>query len=262
MPAHLQLASSGSSAHGGTIGGLSLEMVCVRSHYFVTVAMSRATRRSCTHRTSAEEVQAVTHRPIGRTEVFMNRVIVLTMLIGSISWRAAAAPQSPAGTERERTTTAQEASPGKSATLHGAPDVTFAAAAAQANLGEVALGHLANERGEHADVRQFGERMVSDHTTAYNRLKDAASGLKVTLPDDPGATQNAQKQKLSALHGTAFDKAYARLMVEDHKKAIALFQNEAQEGTHDDLTQYAEKTLPILQEHQRMAERLMHVVGQ
>jgi len=171
------------------------------------------------------------------------------------------AQQQPAGTERPKTTDAQKASSGKAATAKGAPDESFALTAAQANLGEVELGKLAQQQGQHADVKQFGMRMVTDHMKAYDQLKQAASGLRMALPSTPGATQNQQKQKLSGLSGEAFDKQYASLMIEDHKKAIALFQGEAEGGMNAELKSYAKMTLPTLQQHLQMAEMMAKMVS-
>ena len=59
---------------------------------------------------------------------------------------------------------ADAASPGKSETIAGAPDATFAIDAAQANLGEIELGTLAQRKADRPDVKQFASRMVADHT--------------------------------------------------------------------------------------------------
>ncbi|MDQ2900502.1 MAG: DUF4142 domain-containing protein, partial [Acidobacteriota bacterium] len=52
-------------------------------------------------------------------------------------------------------------------------------------------------------------------------------------------------------------RAYARDMVRDHKKDVAEFQKEANNGKNDDIKNFASQTLPTLQEHLKMAEGLM-----
>jgi putative membrane protein len=42
-------------------------------------------------------------------------------------------------------------------------------------------------------------------------------------------------------------------MVADHHKAVTLFQQEVHSGSSVQLKQFALKTLPTLQEHQKMA---------
>jgi len=46
--------------------------------------------------------------------------------------------------------------------------------AAKGGMMEVALGKLAREKGQSADVKKFGERMVTDHSKANNDLKAIA----------------------------------------------------------------------------------------
>ena len=62
--------------------------------------------------------------------------------------------------------------------------------------------------------------------------------------------------KLSSLSGTAFDKAYTKAMVSDHKKDGKEFEREAANGIDSDVKAFAAKMLPILREHLRMAGEL------
>jgi putative membrane protein len=69
-------------------------------------------------------------------------------------------------------------------------------------------------------------------------------------------------QRLAGLHGKALDEQYMRDMVEDHNKAVTLFQTEERSGQSTELKQFAQKTLPILQTHQNMAQELSRKVTQ
>ena len=44
-----------------------------------------------------------------------------------------------------------------------------------ANMAEVELGKMANERSTNAEVKKFGQMMVDDHTPAGNKLKAIAT---------------------------------------------------------------------------------------
>jgi putative membrane protein len=59
-----------------------------------------------------------------------------------------------------------------------------------------------------------------------------------------------------------FDEQYMQGMATDHNKAVNLFQQEARSGSSVHLKQFALKTLPTLQEHQKMALELTHKVTQ
>ena len=131
-------------------------------------------------------------------------------------------------------------------------DSTFAMKAASGGMTEVALGKMATEKGSNQAVKDFGQKMVDDHSKANDELKALASSKNMTLPTAPNAKDQATIDKMSKLSGAAFDKAYTKDMVMDHKNDITLFQKEAMSGTDPDVKAFASKTLPTLQEHQKM----------
>jgi putative membrane protein len=86
-----------------------------------------------------------------------------------------------------------------------------------ANRDEIALGKLANDRAQSADVKQYATMMVHDHTAADKKLVDLAKREKIDLtvgtPQDPvrAAIGDASKElesSLSNLRGAQFDTAY------------------------------------------------------
>jgi putative membrane protein len=135
-------------------------------------------------------------------------------------------------------------------------DRQFAMDVAMDGMTEVQLGRLATQQGASDSVKQFGQRMVDDHTKANNDLMQWASTSGVTLPTTLDAKHQAMVTKMSALSGAAFDKAYAKSMVSDHTKAVAMFQKEADKGGDSGLKSFAATTLPTLQEHLTMARAL------
>lgn len=135
-----------------------------------------------------------------------------------------------------------------------AADNTFASKAAQGGMAEVELGRMATQQAANAKVKQFGQRMVDDHSKANEQLKSIASNKGVTLPNMLDSKDEATKNKLSSLRGAEFDKAYMEDMVSDHEKDLAEFQHEADHGTDPDMKAFAAKTLPTLQHHLQMAK--------
>jgi putative membrane protein len=132
-------------------------------------------------------------------------------------------------------------------------DRAFAREAAIGGIAEVELGTLAKEKGSNADVKQFGDRMVTDHSKANEELKQWAQQKKVTLPTETDAKHKATRDRLAKLSGDAFDKAYMRDMVTDHQQDVAAFKREAQSGKDAELKAWAAKTLPTLEDHLKMA---------
>ena len=97
--------------------------------------------------------------------------------------------------------------------------------------------------------------MIDDHTKADDKLKDVASKDNlISLPTDMDAKDKATYNRLSKLTGPAFDRAYMKDMVADHKTDVAEFQKEATNGKNSDLKGFAADTLPTLQEHLKMAQ--------
>ena len=109
-------------------------------------------------------------------------------------------------------------------------DQPVAREAAMGGMAEVALGNLAKEKASNADVKQFADRMVTDHGKANDELKQWAQEKKVTLPAATDAKHKATRDRLAKLSGDAFDKAYMRDMVMDHQHDVAAFKREAESG--------------------------------
>lgn len=132
----------------------------------------------------------------------------------------------------------------------------FIQKAAGGGIGEVKLGELAVQKASSPEVRQFGQHMIDDHSKANETLKSAMGARGVTVPTtiDPAAQKTYDK--LAKLSGAQFDRAYVQDMVKDHREDVKLFQDEAKNGRDPALKQFAQDTLPTLQEHLQTIERL------
>ena len=164
--------------------------------------------------------------------------------------------QTPRPGEQKGATTPADRGKQPSSSALAASDRTFVTHAAHSGLAEVELGRLAAEKASNADVKQFGQRMVDDHTKANDELKGLASQKTVTLPTDLDAKHKAEHARLSKLSGAAFDRAYMAAMVADHNNAVASFQRASKTARDPDLKAWAGKTLPTLQDHQKMAREI------
>jgi putative membrane protein len=140
-------------------------------------------------------------------------------------------------------------------------DKTFVREAASGGMAEVELSKVA-QKSENGDVKRFADRMIEDHTKANEQLTSIATGLGVDIPKALDSEHERMRQKLQTLHGKAFDDQYMHDMVEDHNKAVKLFQQEERSGHNAELKQFAQKTLPTLEEHQKMALELSRKLSQ
>lgn len=133
--------------------------------------------------------------------------------------------------------------------------------AAMGGIMEVELGRMATEKGASDAVKQFGQRMVADHTRVNAELTQLASSKGMSLPMELGAKHRADVTNLSNLSGAEFDKAYAKLMVNSHKKKVSAFEKQSKDGADAELKAFAAKTLPGVQEHLQMARALTGTAG-
>jgi putative membrane protein len=133
-------------------------------------------------------------------------------------------------------------------------DRTFADDLARTNIAEISLGKLAQQKGTVAAVKDFGARMVRDHTELNNELTTWAKNNHVVLPTTMSAADTAEQQKLESMSGKDFDNAYMETMLSDHQHDIVKVQREAERVTNSQVKQLASRTLPVLEDHVRMAE--------
>jgi putative membrane protein len=144
-----------------------------------------------------------------------------------------------------------------------------------AGMAEVQLGKVASERGQDADVKAFGQMMVTDHTRADEALKQVASQAGVQLPTQLDEKHRELVDRLMKLQGQEFDREYIKAMVEGHDDVHEqLLQQAGWISTRNNTSvpaavgtsgstsgdsgvrQWAMKTLPTVQQHLQRAREI------
>jgi len=161
---------------------------------------------------------------------------------------AATSSGSPAGAS----SSARSNTAGNDKLSHG--DRKFIEEAAQGGMAEVQLGQLATQKAQSDQVKQFGQKMVDDHTKANDQLKQIASSKGVTLPTTLDSKSKREMDRLSKLSGAQFDREYMKHMVSDHRKDVKDFKKEAKSAKDPDLKSFASSTEPVLEQHLQLAE--------
>jgi len=138
----------------------------------------------------------------------------------------------------------------------GLPDSRFVEQAAIGGLFEVESSRLALNRSENSAVRQFAQRLIQDHGQANQELNQLARTKGMTPPDSLSGPQAERMQDLRDVSSGNFDRRYIMDQIQAHRQTIDLFQTEARNGQDRDLTAFAQRTLPTLNQHLDMAERL------
>ncbi len=177
------------------------------------------------------------------------------------TWRkmalCAALTLAPVMARAEKRPDADENAAGKrTTTLSDSGDRKFIEEAAAGGMAEVRLGQLAAERASSPEVKQFGQRMVQDHSKANDELKSIADQKNQPLPTEMTSADQKTYQQLAQLSGADFDKQYMKHMVKDHDHDVRAFKKEASaSGADPDLQAFAKRTLPVLEEHDHLAKQ-------
>jgi putative membrane protein len=135
-------------------------------------------------------------------------------------------------------------------------DQEFMKNAAIGGMAEVNLGKLAQQNAQAQQVKEFGARMVQDHSKANDQLQSIAQQKGAQLPQQLDSEHQQMHDRLASQHGEAFDRAYMKMMTTDHDKDIKEFRKEAQSGHDRDVKKFARDTLNVIEQHDQLAHNI------
>ena len=137
---------------------------------------------------------------------------------------------------------------------HDANTQAFVTKAAEGGMFEIQSSQLALKKSQDKDVRDFAQRMIDDHGKADDRLKSLAKNERVPSSLDPEHQQ--MLSRLAGENGSSFVDQYKQMQVSAHHQAIDAFQAYAKTGQDPALRDFAQQTLPTLNEHLQMAQQI------
>jgi putative membrane protein len=186
------------------------------------------------------------HIPM-KKNLTMSQIAIVALAVGALclattSSALNAYPPLKTGANRDVSPAPTKGAPAKAGSKLSAADKAFMMNAAKGGMMEVEMGKQAAQNAQNADVKKFGNRMVTDHSKANNELMALAKEEGVTLPGakSPGKWKS--------------DKAYMDDMVKDHQADLAEFQKEAQSGTDPDVKAFAAKGAKMVSTHLKLAQ--------
>jgi putative membrane protein len=135
-------------------------------------------------------------------------------------------------------------------------DSSFMRSAAADGMAEIQLGQLALKQSSNVSVKKTAQTLIDDHTKADAKLATLAQADQVKLPNTPSSQSEQQQKQLQGMKGSAFDKAWTKVVIKDHRAAIKMFKKEGRHAKNADLKTFAKTTLPVLKKHLSMAEQL------
>jgi putative membrane protein len=139
-----------------------------------------------------------------------------------------------------------------------APDLATLQRLHDANQREIQLGALAKDKGSTKAVREFGRKLVADHTDADRALDEYlrrhASSTR-TLGTTTGA--DPEHELVASKVGMEFDRAFGLQTIADHTKAIELIESARVEIPDGQLRDLYDNLLPALYAHKRIAQDIV-----
>ncbi|HVP99715.1 MAG TPA: DUF4142 domain-containing protein [Roseiarcus sp.] len=131
----------------------------------------------------------------------------------------------------------------------------FLSDAIKGDNSEVALGQLAISKAGSDPMKTFGQMLVDDHSKHRNEAMSLATKLGVSPSSEMTPEARREMDRLQKLTGPEFDRAFNRLMIQDHEKDISEFKKEAASG-QGSVQQFAAQSLPVLEKHLQMSRSL------
>jgi putative membrane protein len=134
----------------------------------------------------------------------------------------------------------------------------FVEAAAISDMYEVEAGKIARERGQSADVKQFGAMMEKAHTGTTAKLKAILASNNVDAAP-PAHVDDRRQGMLDNLRGATvadFDNRYLTQQIAAHKEAQILLRGYAKDGDNKAIKQFAAQILPDVGKHLAEAQKL------
>ena len=132
----------------------------------------------------------------------------------------------------------------------------FVKEVAMSDMTEIAASKLGQERGN-AQEKTFAGQMITDHTKTSEELKSMApADAKAAIPTSLDSSAQSKIDKLKNAKPDDFSSDFDAMQVSAHKDAVSLFERYAKGGEDPKLKDWAGKTLPALQHHLEMAQKL------
>ena len=129
------------------------------------------------------------------------------------------------------------------------------------NLLEVRLGELAERKATNPMVKQFAQRMVTDHQRMEKQWTDMAS--KHGMPFQPalGKLHEQKVDRLQRADQQAFDREYVTTVIRQHVDDVDYFKKEGESARSGPVRNLVAYMLPILQDHLTSARQVGKQVG-
>jgi putative membrane protein len=131
-------------------------------------------------------------------------------------------------------------------------DAAFLRAAHQTNLAEIAAGRIAWGKATAPEVKAAAATFLRDHIRMNADVYQTARALRVHLPAEPTAEQQALNRRYEIAGKDTFDEYFISTQLAGHRETLAGLRARASEGGDPSVKALAGKAAPIVAQHQEM----------
>lgn len=190
----------------------------------------------------------------------MKNLCVITLSAAVLM--AAACNNTGAPDQNRHNTDPMNASAADSGDIGLKPDeIEFMTEATKGGLTEIALSELVQQKSDNKRIQDFATMIIQDHSSANSQLSTLAGTKSVSLPDTLSRVNEMKAGKLAGEKGMDFERDYLETMIQDHKKAIADFDEAQKKAENPRLRAWIGNTLPDLQKHLDSATVIEDALG-
>jgi putative membrane protein len=137
----------------------------------------------------------------------------------------------------------------------------FMSQAAQDGMAKIQWAYLALQNSQNEQVKLYAQQILSDYANSQNDLIFIANQHAVILPQELAPKDRDTFEALSQLQGAAFDKAYMKAMLTGRQAELSKFKQDAAKAGTPGIAEWANQTLPALQNDLKEAKKIAPAVG-
>ena len=199
----------------------------------------------------------------GTSRQLIIAAVVVVLLGGCSTSRQQPAPDASAAAAQPSAQPAAQEAKAKPAARVPSPEASSKKTSAsilaqihQADLKEIAIGKIAEEKALTDEVRAYAVQLVNDHTNADQMVLATAQKTGAHL-HGVAMARSKTDQKLSSASGAQFDRMFLEQTSADHKKLMSELQQGREDASDDEIEALIDKIMPILQQHHDLAQILL-----
>lgn len=137
-----------------------------------------------------------------------------------------------------------------------ANDTAFVQSQLDDNVAEIKLAQLALQKSQDQNVRNYAQKLITDHAAANQTLMPIAASHGIQPSPTLSPAAQTMYDKLSTLDGIAFDTIYIDAMIREHDVAIKALDTQQTAGQNQQLNVWVQNARPVMLQHDEIAQHI------